>query len=126
MNQAGGGGGGTNIQLDADTAATILAAHEDAASGITALADSVPQVDGGLGNPELLTILTLLLHTAGSLASVNSLTADMVRAVVDHIVTVDAEVASVFLSADLDRFDGPYPLIPPEAISPPAYDYLIP
>jgi hypothetical protein len=111
--QASGEGGGGDLELEAGSARALASHHDAAAAALSGISDDVPALDGGLADPELLTILSLVLSTVGELSLVNTLGATTVRAVEEHLLGVDGMVAAAYDSVDPDRFDGLHPLIPP-------------
>jgi hypothetical protein len=109
-------GGSNRIVVGEGTVAAIAGAHEKAAERITGVAGAAPDVDGGMADVELLTILALVLGTADDLAVINQAAAESVRALGANLLGTDAEVASAFQAADPDRLDGPDPVLPPGSL----------
>ena len=71
MNAAADDGGGSDLQLAPGVAASIAQTHANAASRISGLAGSVPDLDAGYGGAALADILSRVLGTADTLAMVN-------------------------------------------------------
>lgn len=87
----------SRIELSQATEDALVGHHDAASTGITDLADSVPtEVDGGLGTPELLAILSAAVETADELAQVNELLAATVKAVHDNLQLTDESLAGSF------------------------------
>lgn len=86
----------SEIRLDASTEAAIAESHDGAAARITALAGSIPSVEGGYATPALVEILAAVLGTADDLALVNEVAAEQVRQVGEALGGTDEAVAGAF------------------------------
>jgi hypothetical protein len=107
----GGGGGGSDLELSSTAASVIAGSHDKAAGRISGLSGSVPHLNAGYGGQALSAILEKVLGTADTLAMINEVAADQVRAVGDHLDSTDAEVAGTFsaMSGDPWPFGGQGP-----------------
>ncbi len=85
------------IQLSEETEAQLAQLHDDAATGITGLASSMPtSVKGGYGTADVLAIIAAVVATADDLALINEVAAAQVRAVGQEFGATDGDVSSGF------------------------------
>ncbi len=87
----------SGFRIEVEAAKAMATLHDEAAGLITDLGPSEPSgLDGGVGWPYLLDILSASSVDAGTIAQLNTSVASRVRTAVDLVTGYDAAAADTF------------------------------